>query len=441
MKNVRWWILTLVFLATTVNYVDRQVLSVLKETLMDVLKFSNTEYGLITSAFLWAYAIFHPIAGRFLDRLGIRLGFTVAIILWSIGACAHALASFFVGHDLHWFGKTMNGAVLVLMLSRFLLGIGEAGNFPAAIKAVAEWFPKKERAFATGVFNAGTNVGAMIAPVVVYFLVQIYGWQGAFLLTGGIGFLWIILWLRYYYSPAEHPRLSKEEFVYIQSDLDEKAVQATTRGISFSDILRTRQAWGFILGKALTDPIWWFYLFWLPGYLVREKGFTQGTLAGLLWIPYLWADFGSVGGGWLSSFLIQHGWSVDRSRKTALLSAALCMPVAILALTAQNNIAAMCLIGIACAGHQAWSANLFTLSSDTFPKNAIGSVVGLGQTGGAVAGAIFQIIIGKVVDAAGYTPLFFAAGCFHLTAFLLICLIFGRIQPISFPQKPAETPA
>ena len=436
MKNVRWWVLGLVFLATTVNYVDRQVLSVLQKTLQDVLKFSNTEYGRITGAFLLAYAIFHPLAGRFIDALGIRLGFTVAIIIWSVGACAHALAGYFVGQTVQLFGYTLNAAVVVLILARFLLGAGEAGNFPAAIKTVAEWFPKKERAFATGIFNAGTNVGAMIAPPIVYFLVQWSGWQGAFVFTGLIGAAWIFLWLAFYYRPAEHPRLSKEEYNHIHSDPEEK-VTGTEQGIPFSEIIRHRQAWGFILAKSLTDPIWWFYLFWLPGYLSRDKGFTLATLAALLWIPYLWADFGSVGGGWLSSFLIKKGWSVDRSRKTALLAAALCMPVAILALITRNNILVMCLIGVACAGHQAWSANLFTLTSDTFPKRAVGSVVGLGQTGGATAGFIFTNIIGNVVDTVGYTPLFIIAGCFHVTAFILICLIFGKIEPIAFPSKAA----
>ncbi|MBI1745970.1 MAG: MFS transporter [Acidobacteria bacterium] len=434
---MRWLIVSLVFLATTVNYVDRQVLSVLQKTLQDTLKFSNAEYGWITASFLWAYAFFHPIAGRFIDRVGIRLGFTLAIVVWSVGACSHALAGFLTGGSLRLFGYTFGGAVLMLMLSRFLLGVGEAGNFPAAIKTVAEWFPQKERALATGFFNAGTNVGAMIAPVAVYYIVKFQGWQGAFLMTGALGFFWIILWLKFYYKPAEHPRLSKEEYAHIQSDHDENNGQRSPPTVPFLDILARRQAWGFILGKALTDPIWWFYLFWLPGYLVREKGFTQATLAGLLWLPYLLADFGSVGGGWLSSHLIRKGWSVDFSRKTAMLCAALCMPIAILALTTRNNWLAMCLIGVACAGHQAWSANLFTLSSDTFPKQAVASVVGLGQTGGAVTGAIFQIIIGIMVDRVGYRPLFFAAGGFHLTALVLICLIFGRIQPIAFPPAAA----
>ncbi len=359
--HLRWYICGLLFLAATINYLDRQTLSVLKNDLSRELNWSEAAYGWINFAFQLAYAVMQGLSGRLVDWLGVRLCFAVAVVVWSLAAMGHAMARGVVG----------------FAIARLMLGLGEGANFPASIKAVAEWFPKKERALATGIFNSGTNVGVMIAPIAVWLAHAIH-WQAAFLFTGVVGFGWLILWLKFYRSPQEHPRLDPEELKFIESDVAPAATEEQAMRIPWIYLLRYRQAWAFFIGKFLTDPVWWFYLYWLPSYLSKERGFSAMASASVLIIPYLAADGGSVFGGLLSSLWIKRGWSVANARLTAMLITAMCMPAAIWAVLTDKGWLSLALISLATAAHQGWSANLFTTSSDLFPKRIVASVVGLG---------------------------------------------------------------
>jgi ACS family hexuronate transporter-like MFS transporter len=308
---------------------------------------------------------------------------------------------------------------------RFLLGLGESGSFPASIKTVAEWFPRRERAFATGIFNSGTNIGALVTPLVVPWLTITYGWYWAFVATGGIGLLWLALWLPFYRAPEAHPAVSPAELAYIRSEPPDKVVQ-----VSWLTLLRHRQAWAFALGKFLTDPIWWLYLFWIPDFLGRRYGLTLTNVGPPLVAIYFMADFGSIGGGWLSSFLLGRGWSPNRARKTALLVCALAVTPMVFATSVKDVWSAVALIGLAAAAHQGWSANLFTLPSDTFPRFAIGSVVGLGGTAGAIGGMLIAKVTGYVLETVGsYWPVFIAASVTYLFALLVIHLLVPRLEP------------
>lgn len=407
----RWVICALLFGATTINYVDRMVFSILKNELQHAIGWNEQEYGNIAAAFQAAYAIGLLLSGGLMDRFGTRRGFAAALSLWSLAGLGHALARSPLG-----FG-----------VARFALGLGEAGNFPAAIKTVAEWFPRKERAFATGIFNAGTNVGAVVAPLVVPWITLHYGWRWAFLLTGASGFVWLLFWLALYRRPEEHPALSKAEFAYIRSDPPEPAA-----AIPWARLLPHRQTWAFALGKLLTDPIWWFYLFWVPDFLQKNYGLDLKHIGPPLIAIYLAADVGSIGGGWLSSALIARGWSVNAGRKTAMLIGALCVVPIVLASRAASLWPAVALIGLAAAAHQGWSANLFTLVSDTFPRQAVGSVVGIGGMAGAIGGMFIAEAAGFVLQRAGnnYLPLFLIAGSAYLIALLLIHLLNPRLEPV-----------
>ena len=348
----RWVICALLFFATTVNYVDRQVLGILSKDLKAEIGWTEVDYGNIVAAFNAAYAFGLLLAGRLMDRIGTRMGYTLAIIWWSIAAMAHALARTPFG-----FG-----------VARAALGIGEAGNFPAAIKTVAEWFPKKERAFATGIFNAGSNVGAIVAPLTVPWIAVTLGWQWAFILTGAIGFIWLIFWLPVYSRPEVHPKVSKAELAHIQSDPpDPPALK-----VPWVKLIPHRQTSAFAIGKYLTDPIWWFYLYWIPNFLRDNHGLDLTTIGLPLIVIYLIADVGSVGGGWLSSTFIKRGWTINRSRKTAMLICALAVTPIIFASNVKNLWIAVGLIGLAAAAHQGWSANLFTTTSDMFPRRTVG---------------------------------------------------------------------
>ncbi len=390
----RWVICALLFFATTINYVDRQVLGILATPLQKELGWSESDYGFIATAFTGAYAVGLLIVGRLMDWLGTRKGFSLAIIFWSLAAMGHALARSAFG-----FG-----------IARFALGLGEAGNFPAAIKTAAEWFPKKERALATGIFNSGSNVGAIVAPLTVPWIALNYGWQWAFIITGSIGFVWLAFWLALYRRPEEHPRLSKAELAYIQSDPAEPVTK-----IPWLRLLPHRQTWAFAAGKFLTDPVWWFFLFWLPKFLNENHGLTLTGLGIPLVIIYVAADFGSIGGGYFSSVLIKRGWSVNAGRKTAMLICALCVVPIIFAVRASNLWVAVALISLATAAHQGWSANLFTLVSDMFPRRAVGSVVGIGGFAGAVSGMLIATITGLLLQWTGsYVPIFIFAASAYL---------------------------
>jgi MFS transporter, ACS family, hexuronate transporter len=408
----RWVICGLLFFATTVNYIDRQVLGLLSGDLKRIIGWTEVDYGNIVAAFNAAYAFGLLLAGRLMDKVGTRVGYTLAIIWWSLAAMAHALARTPFG-----FG-----------VARAALGVGEAGNFPAAIKTVAEWFPKKERAFATGIFNAGSNVGAIVAPLTVPWIAGHLGWQWAFILTGAIGFLWLILWLPLYNRPEKHPRVTKAELAHIQSDPpDPPALK-----VPWLKLIPHRQTSAFAIGKYLTDPIWWFYLYWIPNFFRDNHGLNLTTIGLPLVAIYLIADIGSIGGGWLSSMFIKRGWTINRARKTAMLICALAVTPIIFASNVKNLWAAVGLIGLAAAAHQGWSANLFTTTSDMFPRRAVGSVVGMGGMAGALGGATMAVATGVILQTTGnnYTIVFMIAGTAYLVALLVIHLLAPRLDPV-----------
>lgn len=401
----RWTICALLFCATTINYIDRQVLGILAPDLQKSIGWNEIDYGYIVTAFQAAYALGMVVVGRLMDRLGTKIGYAVAITVWSLAAMAHSFAH----------------SVLGFALARFSLGLGESGNFPAAIKTVAEWFPRKERALATGIFNAGSNVGAVAAPLVVPWITLTYGWQMAFIATGAIGFLWIIFWVMLYEKPEQQKRLKREELAYIQSDPPDPQVH-----IPWLSLLKHKQVWAFAIAKFMTDPIWWFYLYWVPKYLNKSYGLTLDKIGPPLIVIYLMADVGSIGGGWLSSFLIKRGWSVNKGRKTAMLICAICVVPIVLASQASEVWMAVALLSLATAAHQGWSANLFTTTSDMFPRKAIGSIVGLGGMAGAVGGMLIATLAGFLLELTGsYLVLFIICGSTYLFAFL----IFGRLAP------------
>jgi ACS family hexuronate transporter-like MFS transporter len=407
----RWGICTLLFFAATINYIDRQVIGILKPTLQTEIGWTEVEYSWIVFSFQAAYAVGLLVVGGLMDWLGTRKGFSIAIIFWSIAAMGHAFAA----------------SVMGFAFARFMLGLGEAGNFPASIKTVAEWFPKKERAFATGIFNSGTNIGALVTPLIVPVITLAWGWRWAFILTGAIGFIWLIFWWILYRNPNEHPKLSKSELQHIQSDPPDPAVK-----VPWLKLLPHRQTWAFALGKFLTDPIWWVYLFWLPDFLNKKHGLGLKDFGLPLVVIYLIADVGSIGGGWLSSALIKRGWSINAGRKTAMLICAVCVVPIIFASQTSNLWVAVVLIGIAAAAHQGWSANIFTLVSDTFPRQAVGSVVGIGGMAGAVGGMLIARLVGEILERTGsYVPIFIIAGFAYLIALLVIHLLVPKLEPAS----------
>jgi MFS transporter, ACS family, hexuronate transporter len=408
-SHMRWTICALLFFATTINYVDRQVLSLLAKTLETEIGWTSIDYGYITAAFQTAYAIAMLGVGRLMDTLGTRKGYAGAITVWSVAAMAHAAA----------FSAFSFG------VARAFLGVGEAANFPACIKTVAEWFPKKERALATGIFNSGANIGAVIAPLCVPWLAVTFGWQSAFLATGAIGFIWLIFWLWLYQRPEEHPRVSEAELKLILTDPPDRV-----QSMPWARLFPCRETWAFGVGKFLTDPVWWFYLFWLPKYL--QETFALNLMQ-IIWptlVVYNASCLGSVGGGWLSSFMIKRGASVNRARKVSLLICALAVLPVLYAPYTKSLWLVIGLISLATAAHQGWSANLFTLTSDLFPRSAVGSVVGIGGTAGAAGGAILQISAGYIVELThSYLPLFLFAGSAYLLALAIIQGLTPKLEP------------
>lgn len=406
----RWKICALLFFATTVNYLDRQALGILAPVLQKSIGWNEAQYGYIVTAFQAAYGISIFFAGRIMDRIGTRKGYSISVVIWGLASMAHSLVRTPFGF----------GAV------RFALGIGEAGNFPAAIKTVAEWFPKKERAFATGIFNSGTNFGAVLAPLAIPWLALKFGWQAAFLFTGITDLIWLLFWLALYRKPADHPRVSREELQYIQSD-----PPIADAKVPLSWLLTKRQTWAYSLGKILTDPVWWFYLFWLPKFLTQNGGLSLSQLSFPLMVIYVAASFGSIGGGWLSSFFLKRNWSVNRARKTTMfICAGLAVP-AVLVPHVANIWLAVALIGLATAAHQGWSANIFTTVSDMFPQRSVGSVVGIGGTVSAVGSMLSASVVGLVLQATGsYNMLFIAAGFAYLVALAVFQLLAPKLQTV-----------
>jgi ACS family hexuronate transporter-like MFS transporter len=403
-SSFRWTVCALLFFATTINYVDRQVLSMLAETLQKQIGWTPIEYGNITTAFSMAYMFGLLGAGRLLDKFGTRIGFAIAITVWSVAAMAHAAAT----------------TAFTFGIARTLLGLGEAANFPACIKTIAEWFPKRERAHATGIFNSGSNIGAVVAPLTVPWLATTYGWQSAFLITGALGFLWLLAWLLLYGPPQGHKKVSKQELALIESDPADKVGT-----YPWQRLLPKRETWAFGLGKFLTDPVWWFYLFWLPLYFQETFHLKLAQLPIPMLVIYNASSVGSIGGGWLSSSLINRGWTINAARKTAMLVCALSvLPVFYVPYANKANMwEVVAVFSLAMAAHQGFSANLFTTTSDMFPRAAVGSVVGIGGAMGALGIVLMQQLAGHVRQwTGGFTLCFIISASIYLVALGVIHL-------------------
>lgn len=409
----RWWILSLLFFATTVNYLDRILLGFLYPVIREELHINEQHYGYIQACFSATYTIGFLIMGKFIDKVGTRIGYLVSLIWWSLAAAFHATA----------------GSSFALGLWRAVLGVGEAGNFPAAIKSVAEWFPRQDRAFATGIFNAGSNVASMIGPPAFAIITAAYGWRMCFLLTASLGIVWVVLWILTYHRPEGHPRVNDAERAYILGAAEAEA--ANEPRITWLQALTYKQTWGFAIAKFLTDPVWWFYLYWIPPYLYDVRKFKMTEIAWALPFIYLMADFGSVFGGWISGFLMRRGWPNGKARKTAMALCAACMPLGALSVLAGHPVLAIILVSFATSGHQGWSANLFTTATDVFPKAATASVTGIGGCLGGLGGVIFSSLLpGYIVTHFGYTPIFLIMGGFHLIALLVVHLLLGDMKRI-----------
>ncbi len=407
----RWVICALLLFGTTKNYMDRQVLGILKITLQHDLGWNDIDFGNLVLVFQGAYGVGMLVVGWIIDRLGTRVGYALAMAFWSLASMGHALANSFTG----------------FLVARSALGFGEAGVFPASIKAVAEWFPRKERALATGIFNAGANVGAIVTPFLVVWVTGRWGWRWAFIVTGASGFVWLAFWLLLYRRPEQHPRVSREELEYIRND-----PQIPVAKIKWVRLIAHRQTWAFVVAKFMTDPIWWFYLFWIPDFLQRRHGLALMNIRLPIVVIYVIADVGSVAGGWFSSWLIHRGRSVNFARKIALLICAVCVPPVIFAYDMKSLWGAILLIGLAAAAHQGFSANLFTIASDTFPAQAVGSVVGLGGMAGSVGGMLIATVVGHTLQWSGsYLVPFLISGSAYLFALLAIQLLAPRLEPVA----------
>ena len=428
LRGLRWWIISLIFLATLINYIDRLTISVLAPVITRDLGLSNTQFGGIVTWFLFAYTISQGLSGKLYDRIGTKRGFVCSIVLWSIAAMAHAFAR----------------GLASLSVFRFVLGLGEAGNWPGAAKTVAEWFPIRERAFGMAIFNSGAAIGSVVAPPLIVWLSLNYGWKTTFIVTGSLGFGWLVLWLLVYQTPARHPWLGEEERKLIrEGQRAEGAADALgiepPAPLGWRELLRYRQVWAIILARFLTDPIWWLYISWLPKYLADARGFSLVKIGLFAWVPYVAADAGSLSGGWLSGYLISRGWSVNRARKAVILMAALLMPAGILAAFAHDAMVALVLIGVVLFGFQVWINNVQTLPSDFFSDKAVASVAGLGGTGAGIGSMIFIFSTGWVVDRFSYVPVLVAAGLLAPFGTLVLFALSGRIKRVSL--KPSLSSA
>ncbi|HSE33353.1 MAG TPA: MFS transporter [Pyrinomonadaceae bacterium] len=418
LPGLRWWIIGLVFLATLINYIDRLTISVLAPVITRDLGLTNTEFGGIVAWFLLAYTISQALSGKLYDRIGTKLGFVFSIIVWSLAAMAHAFAR----------GLTS------LSIFRFFLGLGEAGNWPGAAKATAEWFPVRQRAFAMAIFNSGAALGSVIAPPLIVWLSLAYGWQTTFIVTGSLGFIWLVLWLALYQRPDRHKWLSASERKLIsdgqRTSADEESSSTTEMSIRWRELLRYRQVWAIVLARFFTDPIWWLYISWLPKYLADARGFSLTKIGLFAWVPYAAADAGSLSGGWLSGYLIGRGWSVDRARKTVIVLAAMLMPAGIFAAFADDAMVALVLIGVVLFGFQVWINNVQTLPSDFFPDRAVASVAGLGGTGAGIGSMLFIFGTGWAVDHFSYVPVLVVAGLLAPLGTVVLFLLAGHIKRV-----------
>jgi MFS transporter, ACS family, hexuronate transporter len=409
--NYRWRILVLIFFATTINYIDRQVIGMLKPFIAEDLGWTESGYGYIVTAFQIAYALGLLFVGRILDKIGTKAGYSIAIIVWSFAGMAHAAAR----------------SVVSFGVARFFLGLGESANFPAAVKSVAEWFPKKERALATGFFNSGSSIGAIAAPVIVTAITIKYGWQWAFIITGASGFVWVVFWLFFYQIPQNHSKLTKAEYVYIHSDNEE----VNDKPMLWRDIIGYKQTIAICLSRFVTDWVWWFFLFWGPAFLNKTFGIDLKEIVLPLIIIYSVAGFGGISIGWLSSFFIKSGKSINYSRKTSILICALIVLPVIAAPRINNLWVVTGLISLAAAAHQGWASNIFTVVSDIFPKKAVATVVGLSGFAGAIGGALAASIVGMVLQATdSYFLILSVAGFSYLIAWMILKLMIPKIEPV-----------
>ncbi len=423
-RGLRWWIVGLIFLATLINYIDRLTISVLAPVITRDLGLTNTEFGGIITWFLLAYTISQGLSGKLYDRVGTKRGFICSIMLWSIAAMAHAFAR----------------GLASLSVFRFILGLGEAGNWPGAAKTVAEWFPIRERALGMAIFNSGAAIGSVVAPPLIVWLSLTYGWQTTFIVTGSLGFAWLVLWLVFYQTPDRHKWLGQAERELISEGqrVDSAAdalVAEPSAPLGWRELLRYRQVWAIVLARFLTDPVWWLYISWLPKYLADARGFSLVKIGLFAWVPYVAADAGSLSGGWMSGYLIARGWSVDRSRKVVILIAALLMPAGIFAAFAHDAMVALVLIGVVLFGFQVWINNVQTLPSDFFSDKAVGSVAGLGGTGAGIGSMIFIFSTGWAVDHFSYVPVLVTAGLLAPLGTVVLFALCGRIQRVSI--KPS----
>jgi len=419
-QNYRWRILSLLFFATTINYIDRQVIGLLKPFISDELAWSEADYGYIVTAFQVAYAIGLISTGRFLDKFGTRIGYLWAIVVWSLAGIAHAAARGVVG----------------FAVARFTLGLGESANFPAAVKGVAEWFPKKERAFATGLFNSGSTIGAIIAPLIVTAISLSLGWKWAFIITGSLGFIWLIFWIAWYQVPEKHPKISKEELAYINQDDGDTDFKNKIRWI---DLIRLKQTMAICSTRFISDWVWWFFLFWIPDYLNKAHGVDMKQAVLPIILIYSVSSIGGIGGGWLSSRFITAGKSIDFARKRSILICALIILPVMLVSQTHNLWIAVILIALAAAGHQGWASNIFTVISDIYPKKAVGTMVGLSGFAGAAGGALSASFIGLILENTGsYFLIFFIASSVYLINWVILKVFIKEIKPVSlnFPDTP-----
>jgi ACS family hexuronate transporter-like MFS transporter len=413
--NYRWVVCLLLFLATTINYVDRAVIGILKPELMERLAWDEQQFAFIVSCFSFSYAIGYAAAGRVIDLIGVRVGYALAVFFWSLAAMGHGLVRSVVG----------------FALMRSALGLAEGGNFPAAVKSVSEWFPRRDRALAIGLFNSGSNIGVVVAPILVPWLTLNYGWPSAFYVTGAIGFVWLVLWWIYYDAPEKQSRVSADELAYIRSDPADPPAH-----IPWLTLLGYRQAWAFIIGMALSSPVWWFYLFWAAGFFHDKFNLDLKNIGLPLVTVYLMADVGSIGGGWLSGWLLKRGWSVNAARKTAMLVCALCVVPVFAAARVGNAWIAVGLIGLAASAHQGFSANLYTIVSDMAPRKVVSSIVGLGGMVAGFTAVAVQMLTGYVLKhyANGYMVILAVASCAYLVNLLIIHLLVPRLEPMNLSE-------
>jgi MFS transporter, ACS family, hexuronate transporter len=411
-SNIRWFVVALLFFATTINYIDRQVIGLLKPFIQGDLHWDEADYGYIVTAFQIAYALGMLISGRFLDKLGIKVGYTLSIFIWSVGATLHSIVQSVFG-----FGMV-----------RAVLGFGEAGNFPAAVKTIAEWFPKRDRAFATGIFNSGSTIGAIVAPMIVVGITIHLGWKWAFIITGSLGFVWMVLWLLFYQSPKKHKKVSPSELSYILSD---SGVEEPMKGLSWGKLLRYKQTYAICFSRFVTDWVWWFFLFWMPDFLNKTQHMDlKGSVLPLI-IIYAMASFGGIFGGALSSCFIQAGRSVDNARKTAILICALLVLPLLFVSQISNLWMVAVVVGFAAAAHQGWASNIYTIVSDIYPKNTVGTMIGLSGFTGAIGGALSASFVGLILNFTGsYTVIFVVASSMYLLAWLVLKIFIPRIEEI-----------